>query len=76
MIKSSIENLSKEIGYDIGMSDDVTQANLLNGFCEALANSMDDNKLQMQVCYLVDKLSDKSIKVLEEIHEFIILKQK
>jgi hypothetical protein len=40
MIKSSIEKISESIGFDIGMSDDVTQANLINGFCRALSNSI------------------------------------
>jgi hypothetical protein len=76
MIKSSIEKLSETIGFEIGLSDDVTQSNLLNGFCKGLANSMDDNKLGTQLCYIVDKLDDKSCKILKEIVEFINLKDK
>ena len=76
MIKTSIEKLSREIGFDIGISDDETQANLLNGFCDALANSMQPNKLEMQICCLVDHLTPKAHKVLKEIAEFIKLKEK
>jgi hypothetical protein len=76
MIKSSIEKLSETIGFEVGMSDDLTQANLLNGFCKALANSMDENKRGNQLCYIADKLDSKSHKVLKELVEFIKLKEK
>ena len=75
MIKSSIEKLASEIGFDIAMSDDKVQSDLLNGFCKGLANSMDSNKLGTQLCYIVDKLDDKSCKTILEIAEFIKLKQ-
>ena len=75
MIKSSIEKLASEIGYDIGMSEDVTQANLLNGFCKALSNSMDSINREKQLCYIADKLDDKSENILTEIVEFIKLKK-
>lgn len=74
MIKSSIEKLASEIGFDIAMSDDKVQSDLLNGFCKGLANSMDSNKLATQLCYIVDKLDDKSCKTILEIAEFIKLK--
>jgi len=75
MIKSSIEKLAEEIGYDIGMSDDETQSKLLNGFCKALSNSMRPNSLQMQICYITDKLTSSSREVIKELYEFIILKE-
>jgi len=75
MIKSSIEKLSESIGYDIGMSDDVTQSNLINGFCNALSNSMSNDKLENQLCYIADKLDSKSHKVLIALVEFIKLKE-
>lgn len=72
MIKTSIEKLARGIGYDIGASDDCTQADLLNGFCEGLYNSMNDNhKRDMQICYLTDKLEAKSSIVLHSIVEFL-----
>jgi hypothetical protein len=76
MIKSSIEKLSETIGYEIGTSDDITQANLINGLCKGLANTMDDSKLGTQLCYIVDKLDSKSHKVLIELVSFIELKEK
>ena len=72
MIKTSIEKLSREIGFDIGNSDDISQANLLNGLCEALSNSMPNKPdLDMQICYIVDKLSDKSMDVILKLGDFI-----
>lgn len=75
MIKSSIEKLSETIGFEIGTSDDVTQANLLNGFCRGLANSiLQKNDLDMQLCCISEKLDDKTEKVLIQLVEFIKLK--
>lgn len=71
MIKSSIEKLSEEIGFDIGMSDDETQAKLLNGFCRALNNSMNKQQLDMQICYIVDKLRPESLEIIKQINVFI-----
>ena len=64
MVKSSVEKMAESIGFDIGNSDDETQANLLNGFCNGMANSMQDNKLDVQICYVVDKLNKNSATVL------------
>jgi hypothetical protein len=76
MIKSSIEKLSETIGFEIGTSDDVTQANLINGLCKGLANSMDDHKLDLQLCFIADKLDSKSSRVLKSLVAFIELKEK
>jgi len=76
MIKNSIEKLAAEIGFDIGNSDDITQANLINGLCKGLANSMNERKLDMQLCYVADKLDEKSRKILKGLVEFIELKEK
>ena len=75
MIKSSIEKLAKEIGYDIGVSDDVVQSDLINGFCEAISNSMDNHTRDTQICCIIDKLSKKSTNVIKAMYEFIELKE-
>jgi len=75
MIRSSVEKLAKEIGFDIAMSDNVVQSDLLNGFCEGLANSMQERELEMQVCYIVDKLDVKTCNVLKRFYGFIELKE-
>lgn len=76
MIKSSIEKLAFEIGYDIGMSNNDTQAKLLNGFCTALHNSMSEHNRQTQLCYVVDDLDTTAMEIVKEIYEFINLKEK
>lgn len=75
MIKTSIEKLANEIGFDIGMSDDVTQSNLLNGLSRGLCNSMNDNDFRNQLCYIVDKLDNKSKRLIKELYEFIKLQE-
>jgi len=76
MIKTSIEKLSSGIGFDIAMSDDEVQADLLNGFFEGLSNFMQDQNLQNQLCYITDKLSDKTKKTIGDLMAFIELKDK
>lgn len=75
MIKSSVEKLSETIGFEIGASDDITQANLLNGFCKGLANSMDSSTLDTQICSIVNSLNPKSQMVIKIMTEFIKLKE-
>ena len=75
MIKSSIEKLADEIGFEIGTSDDITQAKLINGLCRGLNNSIPQKSdLDMQLCYIADKLDGKTEKVLIGLIEFIKLK--
>ncbi len=76
MIKTTVEKLANPIGFEIGVSDDVTQAELLNGFCKGLSNSMDDSERGTQLCYIVDKLDSKSDKIILELAEFIKIKSK
>jgi hypothetical protein len=76
MIKSSIEKLAHEIGFDIGASDDITQGRLLSGFCKGLHDSIkDEYGFDLQIAYIVDKLDKKSIKTLKTIVEFIKIKE-
>tara|TARA_R110001606_G_scaffold271383_1_gene419996 strand:+ start:8414 stop:8638 length:225 start_codon:yes stop_codon:yes gene_type:complete len=74
MIKTSIEKLAKEIGFDIGCSDDIVQSDLLNGFCKGIANSMQEANRETQLCYIADKLDKKSEEVLTALVEYIKLK--
>jgi hypothetical protein len=43
MIKTSIEKLANGIGFDIANSDSQVQADLINGLCERLSNSMQND---------------------------------
>jgi len=74
MIKSTIENMANPIGFEIGTSDDVTQAQLLNGFCKGLSNSMQKHELDMQLVHIVNKLDTKSCEVILNLAEFVKLK--
>lgn len=77
MIKNSIEKLADTIGYEIGTSDDVTQAKLINGFCKGLNNSiLQKSDLDMQLCYIADKLDEKTEFILVGLVEFIKIKNK
>ena len=72
MIKSSIEKLAEEIGFESGTSDDVTQSKLLNSFFKGLRNSIRiDSDLDMQICYIVDKLDKNSKNMIKIFNEFI-----
>jgi hypothetical protein len=73
MIKTSIEKLAYDIGFDIGNSDDITQGLLLNGFSKGLCASMNDNVLNTQLCYIAQKLDKNSKKIIKELFEFIKL---
>ena len=75
MIKTSIEKLADDIGFDIAHSDDETQAKLLNGLFRGLHNGMDKHSLQTQVCYIVDKLNNTSHEVMKLMMDFIRLKE-
>ena len=68
---SSIEKIAEDIGFDIGNTDDVTQAKLLNGFCRAVHNSISSHSdLEMQLCYIVDKLTPQSFEIIKALNEF------
>ena len=73
MIKTSIENLAEPIGFDIAMSDDQTQANLLNGLARGF-ETYNKNQYEMQLAYLTDKLDKNSEKLILALAEFVNLK--
>jgi len=67
--------MARDIGFDIGNSDDVTQSNLLNGFAGGVTQ-MSENDQDTQICYIVDKLDSKALVVIKKLHSFIELKEK
>lgn len=75
MIKTSIEKLAKEIGFDIGNSDDIVQSDLINGLSSGLSKINDDNKYDMQVCYITEKLTKESFKLIRALNEFVNIKE-
>lgn len=73
MIKTSLELLAEPIGFDIANSDDQVQANLLNGLGRGF-KTYNDSNLNMQLCYVSQKLNKETEKFLIELVEYINLK--
>ena len=70
MIKSSIELIAENIGFDIAHSDDHTQANLFNGLGKGF-KTYNSHDLGMQLAYVSDKLSKDAEKFILEFAEMI-----
>ena len=73
MIKSSIELIAENIGFDIANSDDVVQGNLLNGLGRGF-KTYQTNNFDMQLCYVSQKLNPETEKFILALAEFIKLK--
>jgi hypothetical protein len=71
-IMSSIEQVAESIGKDIGASYDQVQADLLNGFTDAIAGTMpQESTRQGQYYYINSKLTPTARKILVEIADWI-----
>ncbi len=75
MIKSSIEKLAKDIGFDIGNSDDIVQSDLLNGLASGLSKIQSGHDYDMQMCYIAEKLTKESSRMINKLHNFVELKE-
>ncbi len=75
MVKSSIEKVAHDIGYDIGHSDDHVQADLINGLASGFSKIQKDHDYEMQLCYVTDKLTKESFKMIETLNDFVKLKK-
>ena len=73
MIKSSVELIAENIGFDISHSDDKVQSDLLNGLGRGFKQYQEDN-LSMQLCYISQKLTKDSESFIVALAEFIKLK--
>jgi len=73
MIKTSIEQLAEPIGFDIANSDDNVQGNLLNGLSRGF-KTYNDQSYNMQLAYLVEKLTPESMKFIIDLSEYVKLK--
>ena len=76
MVKSSIEKIAKDIGFDIGNSDDCVQSDLLNGLASGLSKIDSSHNYEMQACYIVEKLSTEALRMIEVLNGFVELKIK
>ncbi len=70
MIKSSIELIAENIGFDIAHSDDHVQANLINGLGKGFS-TYTSHELGMQLVYISDKLTKQAEKIILELAETI-----
>lgn len=75
MIKTSIEQLAEPIGFDIANSDDNVKGQLLNGLGRGF-KTYHDNAYNMQLAYLVEKLTPEAMKFITELGKYIDLKNK
>ena len=72
MIKTSIEKLAEDIGFDIGNSDSETQAKLLKGFARALSKigTNTNSNFETQLCYIEDDLDTNARQIIVALAEF------
>jgi hypothetical protein len=73
MIKTSIEQLAEPIGFDIANSDDKVQSDLLNGLGRGF-KTYNDHNYNLQLAYLVEKLTPEAMKFVSDLSEYIKLK--
>jgi hypothetical protein len=70
-LRTASEKLARAIGEELGMGDDVAQADLLNGFFETFAHSMREPFARdTQVASVTYRLSESSKKLLRRFAEF------
>ena len=69
-VKTSIELISEQIGFDIAMSDDKVQADLLNGLGRGF-NIMPHNSRSMQISYLIQHLSPQAKQLIKELNDYL-----
>ena len=70
MIKTAIEKLAGDIGFDIAHSDDVVQGDLLNGLGRGF-KTYSSHELGTQLAYISDKLNKDAEKFVLELAEMI-----
>lgn len=70
MIKTCLEKFARDIGIDIGRSDNVVQGSLINGLSYGLINS-NIHDYETQMAYIVDELTDESKKLIHNLNKFV-----
>lgn len=72
MISNSIKKLAESIGYEIGLSDNVAQADLINGFSLGLIKGCNDTGyLDMQILGISDSLDRNGKDVILKLAEYV-----
>lgn len=68
-IVTANERYARDIGFDYGNSNSDVQAELLNGFAAGMY-SVPGGSLDMQIAYIVDRMDEKSKKLIRKIAQF------
>ena len=74
MTTKSIEKMAHDIGFDIGQSNDIAQADLLNGLGEGLSY-LSKLDYATQLVYVTRELTKSALRMIGELHEFAELKE-
>lgn len=69
-VKTSIELISEQIGFDIAMSDDRVQADLLNGLGRGF-NTMSPDNRNIQISYFIQHLSPQAKELIKELNDYL-----
>lgn len=69
MITISIERLAETVGFDIALSTDQAQADLLNGLACGF-NRMSSIDRDIQMTSLFNLLDEDAIKFVKDLHQF------
>lgn len=76
MIINSVQKLAKEIGKDIGRSDNQVQADLLNGFAYGFKNNgMQKCQEELQLSYVVDHLSHEAKELIKQLYNLVSVEE-
>jgi len=70
-IRTASEKMARAIGEELGLSDDVAQSDLLNGFFEMFAHGMREPFVQdTQIASVTYHLSSASKRLISRFAEF------
>jgi len=67
-VKTAIDLMAEQIGFDIAQSDDRVQADLLNGLGRGF-NTMSLNSRNMQIAYLIQHLTPQARELVKQIND-------
>ena len=76
MIQSTIHKMARSIGYEIGLANNESLSDLLNGIGSGLYESnIDNEKYKSRIMDIYSDLGGLSIKMIRELYEIIQIKE-
>lgn len=69
-VKTAIDLMAEQIGFDIAQSDDRVQADLLNGLGRGF-NTIPLNSRNMQIAYLIQHLTPQARELVKQINDYL-----